>query len=108
MGRHYTLAEDGRTPEPCDNDLDWARWMDHARMTGRLHVGDVTNDAGVRVSTVFLGIDRAFGGGDPVLWETLVFMPDGEDGERYTSHADAVAGHARYVAKHHGGSEVQS
>lgn len=97
MSRYYLLAEDGKTPVPCD-DVIW--WAQHH---SPVHVGDDTKD-GVRVSTVFLGIDHSFGGPVPVLWETLVFMPDGEDGERYTSHEAAVAGHARYVAKYHRGA----
>jgi len=63
---------------------------------------------GYWVSTVFLVVDHAFGCGPPVLWETVVFLranagPD-ELGyeqyqERYTSRADAEAGHKRIVAK---------
>jgi hypothetical protein len=48
----------------------------------------------IRVSTVFLGLDHAFRGGPPVLWETMVFggVLDGEM-DRYTSKAAAFAGH---------------
>jgi hypothetical protein len=52
----------------------------------------------VKVSTVFLGLDHGDGDGPPVLWETMIFggVHDG-DCERYTSRADAEAGHARAV-----------
>lgn len=50
-----------------------------------------------RVSTVFLVIDHSFDGGDPVVFETMIFW-DGNDldnwCDRYTTYDDAVAGHA--------------
>ena len=53
------------------------------------------------VSTVFLSVDHRFGSGPPVLWETMVFGPepwtDWQD--RYTSRADAEAGHKQVVAR---------
>lgn len=52
------------------------------------------------ISTVFLMIDHAYGGGAPVLWETMVF-PDNTFSEvyceRYTSYVDALEGHVRTV-----------
>lgn len=57
---------------------------------------------GVRVSTVFLVYDHAFGEGPPVLWETMVFWGGHEmdcEGQRYCSHAEAVAGHAAMVER---------
>jgi hypothetical protein len=54
------------------------------------------------VSTVFLSLDHRFGNEPlPVLWETMVFDVPGFDGEqeRYSSHADAVAGHKRWVKR---------
>lgn len=63
------------------------------------HVG-IDEIGASTVSTVFLGLDHAHNGGPPVLWETMVFGGDldGEQ-ERYTSRADAVAGHAAMVAR---------
>ena len=53
------------------------------------------------VSTVFLGIDHSFNGGEPVLFETMVRI-NGEWSDaliqRYTTIADARAGHERIVA----------
>jgi len=54
---------------------------------------------GGRVSTVHLGLDHAFGGGPPLIFETMCF--DGEHDEeqwRYSTLAEARAGHARAVA----------
>lgn len=51
------------------------------------------------VSTVFLWMDHGFGGGPPILWETMVFGGEHSDyQERYTSRAEALEGHKRIVA----------
>ena len=54
------------------------------------------------VSTVFLGMDHAFGDGPPLLFETMVFTSkkrmSEESCERYSTWNEAVAGHARIVA----------
>lgn len=57
---------------------------------------------GARVSTVFLGLDHNFGsGGPPILWETMIFNVETEDGyqfqERYSTREEAIAGHAAAV-----------
>lgn len=70
----------------------WAAWFEHVE--NRI-VAKTEALPGVVVSTVFLGLDHAFNGGPPVLWETLVF-DDYEEGNmmwRYTSHAAAMQGH---------------
>lgn len=61
-------------------------------------------DDGQKVSTIFLGLDQHFGGGEQdlaVLWETCVFgaVDDASDVvARYTSRFDAAKGHFRFVA----------
>jgi hypothetical protein len=54
-------------------------------------------DDGVKVSTVFLGMDFNHLGGPPVLWETMIFGLGGEFDyqKRYTSLEDALNGHQR-------------
>ena len=56
---------------------------------------------GKLVSTVWLGLDHSFGGGPPVIFETMVF-PIGPDGEmipseiatdRYCTEEEALKGH---------------
>jgi hypothetical protein len=54
----------------------------------------------VEVSTVFLGIDRSFGSGPPLLFETMVFGGELDDEqERYSTEAEALAGHAAMVRR---------
>ena len=97
----YNLDKNGK-PVPAKSLEQWARQYEEGagkRIVRQDYVGKTL------VSTVFLAIDHSFGSGPPVLWETMVF-PAGIDMEdcckRYTSKADAVAGHARILA------EVQS
>lgn len=52
------------------------------------------------VSTVWLGIDHGFGEGPPIIFETLVFNgPLADEMERYTTEADALAGHEAMCAR---------
>ncbi len=87
--------------------MKWAHWFEAASEirddgTCARHVacsirGEPGNE--VRVSTVFLGLDHNFMGGEPVLYETLIF--DGAldmEQRRYHTHAEAEAGHAQMVA----------
>jgi hypothetical protein len=56
---------------------------------------------GCEVSTVFLGLNHAWGDRDPpLLFESMVFGgPFSDDQERYATWAEAEAGHARLVEK---------
>jgi hypothetical protein len=86
--RWYKL--DGDTPVPVSaEEVDWSnRW--HLRDT----VGESV------VSTVFIPLDHSFDGGDPVLFETLIFGgPLADEGERYHTKAQAKAGHAKWMAR---------
>jgi len=61
-------------------------------------VGD-TNVGELRVSTVWLGLNHAFGPGPPLIFETMVFgLDDGEELMfRYSTLEEAEAGHLRVV-----------
>ena len=60
------------------------------------------------VSTVWLGIDHSFFGGPAQIFETMIFPPDGETGEkhpdldnwqdRYPTEETAKAGHEQALA----------
>lgn len=95
MSDHYVLDADGKTPRKADL-MEWATSFE-SRKAGR--VGNDTLPNGVRVSTVWLGLNHQWGDGPPILWETMIFGgPHDAYQERYSSHADAVAGHAKAVA----------
>ena len=87
----------GRDPVPCDDIIAWGRFFEKVgnRIVARTQVGAVSE-----VSTVFLGMDHNFGGGPPVLFETMVFggPMEGEQ-ERYHTWEQAEEGHAWMVAR---------
>lgn len=66
-------------------------------------VAQTTLPNGRWVSTVWLGLNHQYGDGPPLIFETMVFpSPDdmGEmDCERYSTEAEAIAGHARLCEK---------
>jgi len=54
-----------------------------------------------RMSTVWLGLDHNWGGGEPILFETMSFGGGEQQNEsqwRWTTEATAIAGHAEIVA----------
>lgn len=78
-------------------DFPEAEWLEKAapeqRQVRREKVGESD------VSTVFLGLDHAFGQGSPLIFETMVFGGplDGRQ-DRYSTYEQAEAGHAAMVA----------
>lgn len=88
---HYILVDGLPVLEP--DIIKWAQWLETANRT----LGDDRLPNGVRVSTVFLGLDHSWVGKDPVLWETMVFMNGELDEyqERYTNNVAAALGHVR-------------
>lgn len=94
----YRLDKD-KNPVPVDYPGDhpemiiYHKWLQKNRIVKKSYIG------GMEVSTVFLGLDHSLiGDGIPVLWETMIFGEVmGEDWEyqwRYTSHKEALEGHA--------------
>jgi hypothetical protein len=72
--RRYIL--DKTEPVPCENLMDWAKWMETAdRIVDESFMEHPATGVVIRVSTVFLGLDYRFGpgGGPPVLFETMAF-----------------------------------
>ena len=88
----YGLDENGEPKRVTVHELD-AAFGDPRRIIASETIGDV------RVSTAFLVLDHGFNDeGPPTLWETMIFGGE-HDGfqERYTSAAEARAGHVRAV-----------
>ena len=105
----YRLDED-HNPVKCESEVDMM-WHRHNKRVRQTTLSD-----GRWVSTVFLGLDHGWGGGRPILFETMVFgAKDGEerkDGEwedeiceRYASWEAAIHGHAQIVERLSGHSE---
>lgn len=99
----YMLDENG-TPVPATDIHSWGVW----KQNNDPHIpnGDIERD-GIRVSTVFLGMDHSFEVAPhiPILWETMIFGGEhSEYQERYTSLADAIEGHQRALAMAFGNS----
>jgi len=68
----YILDEDGN-PIPEKDPLKWADWFETTNRTvKKTQVGKLL------VSTVFLGLNHAFDGGIPLLYETMVFDEKGK------------------------------
>jgi hypothetical protein len=94
---HYIL-KDGKV-EPIDVSTDeglmeWGRWFEKADR----HIGCDEID-GIKISTVFLGLDHGWGGGRPVLFETMVFGGKHDQHmQRYYTLTQAQAGHDQVVA----------
>lgn len=91
----YYILQDG-IPIPEPDIRKWGAWMQSAEKNRRVAW---TEFPGVNVSTVFLGLDHAFGGGTPVLFETMIFGGEHDQyQERYHTLEEAMLGHERAVA----------
>lgn len=98
MSEHFILDAD-RNIVPAEM-MEWARWFQNTadRVVAKTQVYGGYD--GCEVSTVFLGLDHSFGEGPPLLFETLVLGgPFDQEMERYSTWAEAEAGHARMVEK---------
>lgn len=91
----YSLK--GKQPvEQMDVDAWWECFESSARIVTQTRLPN-----GVRVSTVFLGMNLQFETGPPLVFETMVF--ESEEGgyvyQRYSTWNAAQAGHDECVAK---------
>ena len=72
---NYILDGHKAVEEP--DIIKWATWHASANRVVAQTTGDVSlhgeKVGQVRISTVFLAIDHAFDGGEPLLFETMVF-----------------------------------
>lgn len=90
----YILVDKQPVEEP--DVLKWGEWFE----TADRRVAETDVD-GVRVSTVFLGIDHNFEGeGEPVLFETMTFADRADLNGwqfRYETMGEAEEGHREVV-----------
>ena len=94
MSDKYIL--DGKTPIPCEDILEWGEFMEKE---GAKRVA-AHEEAGVNVSTVFLGLDHGMQSGIPILFETMIFGGEHDEyQERYTTWEEAEVGHIEACKK---------
>jgi len=92
----FYILDDDKNPVEIDDVKKWAQEFE--KMNRRVAEDFVRNS---RISTVFLGLDHRFSDeGLPVLFETMIFGGK-MNGElwRYSTHAEALAGHISAVRK---------
>ena len=98
FGEHhgrYVLI--GQTPVPESDLFTWAEFVEQGP-NRIVRQDDLISLIGpVFVSTVFLGLDHNWGGGEPLLFETMIFGGplDGEICLRYPTWDRAESGHRR-------------
>lgn len=87
---------EGHTPVACEDLLEWAQSFESSER--RVAQTDIKD--GVRVSTVFLGMDHNFGSdGPPLLFETMIFGgPHDGYQVRYPTWDEAERGHEEAVS----------
>ena len=79
------------------------KWRPDGQVTDYSVVG-LDHLDGVKVSTIWLGLDHSFGGERPVIFETLIFGGEWDgDLRRYSTYAEALGGHAQAVNNVHRG-----
>ena len=92
LPRWYRLDESGN-PVRCTSLDQIPHLLDYASRRVGIDVVD-----GVEISTVFLCMDHRIGEGPPLLYETMIFGgPLDQEQERYSTRAEAEAGHKRWV-----------
>lgn len=96
MSDWYLLDGDGNPVATDDTRAADALLRDGAkRRVARDEIGGVT------VSTVFLSLNHQYdAGGPPLVFETLVIGgPMDQEMDRYSTRAEAIAGHANMVRR---------
>jgi len=88
--------------------IDMHEWALLFEDTEHRIIGRTELPGGCRVSTVWLGIDHSFGGGPPLIFESMVFGPDSSidlDCQRYSTREEAELGHSEMVTRWTGWTE---
>jgi hypothetical protein len=93
----FYILDENKNPVKVENIHEWTQRMPRTMLP--LHVGDDTLD-GVRVSTVFLGVDHRYhSAGPPLVFETMIFGGEHDEWqERCSTWSEAEAMHARAIA----------
>lgn len=88
----YCLDDETHEIRPIELEDLWRTGEQVGKSVAKTKVGDV------EVSTVFLSIDHSFGGGRPLVFETMVFGGEHDQWQdRYSTWDEAVKGHENAV-----------
>lgn len=95
LNQYTFILDENKAPIACDDLIAWMKWIQqNNRRIARTEIDEIL------VSTVFIGWDYNYCDGEPpIVFETLVFLPEGATGSlwRYTTWDEAVAGHEQMV-----------
>lgn len=95
MSRYFILKN--RTVHSCLDAMEWAKWFEENPSDRVVKQSEVN---GAKISTVFLGIDHCYDGGEPILYETMIFGgPNDQYQYRYHTYKQAEEGHDKLVEK---------
>lgn len=88
----------GQEPVRVHSIAEWGRWFETSR--GQRNVEQTRLPGGVRVSTVFIGVDHGFRDDDrPLIFETMIFGgPHDQEMDRCSTWQEAIAMHHRMCA----------
>lgn len=91
MSNKYILNKKGE-PQLEPDLIKWAEWFETAdRVLTKSEINGVT------ISTVFLGLDHAFNGGPPLIYETVILGSKRFEHHqwRYPTPEQALEGHRK-------------
>ena len=89
--KYYVLKENGDFYPVESDTTEW-----HKSFANNSIAKDEVK--GISISTIFLGFDHSWGGGEPILFETMIF--GGENDmyqERYHTKQEALIGHKNAI-----------
>ena len=85
------------------NSITMEEWSNRFPDRAYRRVAETTLPDGTWISTVWLGLNHQFGDGPPLIFETMAFSTRENlnelDCQRYSTLADAEAGHTAMVCK---------
>jgi hypothetical protein len=94
MAEYYRLNAD-HSVTPISDPQEWAIAFEDR---DKRRVAKTKLPDGTMISTVFLGLNHAYGDGPPMIFETMIFGGKHEgDQWRYSTWDEAVAGHEHAV-----------
>lgn len=95
----YYILDEAHNVIAISDLMAWGQWFEENDALRRVG-SDIIN--GIRVSTVFLGLDHNYGSGAPLLFETMIFDKSADSSLngmmwRYSTWAEAEEGHKAAV-----------